>query len=136
MKTATDLIRDYKGLLDEGVLSQGEYDFLKNKLMEQGDAKYDVGGLNIWEKEKVQPDGTAAASSAGSIIAVIIMVIIIAAMIAGCSWLFSDSGGSSPTYETYYEDDNGNGKLDKGEFNWTTDGDGQIVDIDFDGNNF
>ena len=43
---------------------------------------------------------------------------------------------SSPDYETTYQDDNGNGTLDPGEWNYTVDEDGNVVDIDDDGSNF
>ena len=37
---------------------------------------------------------------------------------------------------TYYQDDNGNGQLDRGEWNYTEDEDGNVVDVDDDLSNY
>lgn len=75
---------------------------------------------------------------AGSIIAlVVVLAIIVGICLLGfkaCTWLFSDD--DSDDYVTYYQDDNGNGELDQGEWNYTEDEDGNVVDIDDDLSNF
>ena len=75
---------------------------------------------------------------AGSIIIlVVVFAIIIGILLLGfkaCSWLLSDD--TSDDYTTYYQDDNGNGQLDQGEWNYTEDEDGNVVDIDDDLSNF
>lgn len=46
------------------------------------------------------------------------------------------SPDNSSDYTTYYNDENGNGQLDRGEGNYTVDEDGNVVDWDEDNNNF
>ena len=65
----------------------------------------------------------------------VIVILILFGIIKFGIWLFSDID-SGPDYTTYYNDENGNGKLDRGEGNYTTDEDGNVVDWDEDNNNW
>lgn len=88
-----------------------------------------IGGIDILGKDNPR---------VGNIerwITIVFYICIFAIIMMGCVNFFSDID-SGPDYETYYIDDNGNGKLDRGEGNYTTDEDGNVVDWDEDGNNF
>lgn len=71
---------------------------------------------------------------------IIVVVFIVLLICAGFlvfqlgSCMLSSSDDSE--YTTHYQDDNGNGKLDQGEWNYTVDDNGDIVDIDDDLSNF
>ena len=172
MKTTAELLKEYKGLHDEGVLSDNEFETLKKQLLAKGNQEYqeksDIEKHNTFTNKSsdnnrvisavsvcstssnnsqmntssVQSANTNAAASTSNVDAgtwgcLIVVVAIIVIMLMGCSSILSDSfGSSSGDYETYYQDDNGNGKLDKGEWNWTEDSDGNVVDIDNDGSNW
>ena len=66
---------------------------------------------------------------------IVLIVLMIGMIFIGCHNFFSDID-DGPDYETHYIDENGNGKLDQGEDNYTQDEDGNIVDIDDDHSNF
>jgi hypothetical protein len=172
MKTTAELLKEYKSLYDEGVLSDGEFESLKKQLLAKGNQKYqeksDIEKRNAITNKSSDNNRVISAVSVGSSASnnsqmntssspstntnaapstsnvdagtwgcLIVVIAIIVIMLMGCSSLLSDSGGSSSgDYETYYQDDNGNGKLDRGEWNWTEDSDGNVVDIDNDGSNF
>lgn len=142
MKTTTDLIQDYKILFDEGALTESEFSYLKNQLLKGGDHQYeDDSDVHQTTKEKnlairQKKADTVSSGIAKGIAAVIIGGILLLGIIIGkviIEVLFFDDSGD---YVTYYEDDNGDGTLDPGEWNYTEDPDGNIVDIDDDGNNF
>lgn len=143
MKTTTSLIQEYKGLYDEGTLTLDEYNYLKKHLLDLGDAQFEEEG-NILEasrqrvdNEKKEEKKRKLSTIGGVIVGIIFVVSILSLLIMGfkgCAAFFSDDDLGD--YETYYEDDNGNGKLDNGEWNYTVDEDGNVVDIDDDLSNF
>ena len=60
------------------------------------------------------------------------LVVLGYSIFGGCG----DSSSSDDDYTTYYIDDNDNGKLDRGESNYTEDPDGNVVDWDEDLSNY
>ncbi len=164
MKTTAELLKEYKDLHDCGALSDEEFAELKKQLLAKGNQEYqektDISKPNAGtpgNKVKKEPafekpsSDTSGASNnpannrtntqtgvdAGTWGCLIAILAIVVFIFIGCSSMLSDSGGSSSMeYETYYQDDNGNGQLDRGEWNWTQDSDGNVVDIDNDGSNW
>lgn len=145
MRSTTGIIQEYKTLFDEGALTSDEYNFLKNALLKQGDRQFEEGD-DIFvasrqkirakkkdERRRVLSDLASKAITIAVIAGIIILCIII---FKGCVGFISDLGSDTPDYETYYQDDNGNGQLDQGEWNYTVDEGGNIVDIDDDLSNF
>lgn len=132
MKT-TELISNYKKLYDVGTITSDEYSYLKKHLLDMGNRELDDSGdilLTSGGKDKLNKTNNKIK------IAVFIVIAILVAALVGCVNFIKSSTSSGPDYETYYQDDNDNGKLDKGEWNWTQDEDGNVVDIDNDGSNF
>ena len=136
MKTS-ELLKEYKQLFDSGAITEEEFAFIKKELMDQGDKEH----LSLSEeKEKADSEREKKKTERGEkgvlIGCAIIMIVIVVFVLKGCVWLFSDLGSENGNYTTYYQDDNGNGKLDQGEWNYTEDDDGNVVDVDDDGSNW
>ena len=143
MKSTTDLIQEYKELFDEGVLTLDEYNYLKKHLLDLGDFEFQEEE-NILDKSSRRIDEEYRSikkvernemmGCIGAIACFVLLIIFAVFIFRGCVDYLGDT--DSPDYETYYEDDNGNGELDPGEWNYTVDEDGDVVDIDNDLNNF
>lgn len=133
MKTATDVLQDYKKLYDEGALTDSEYTYLKKHLLDMGNRQLeDLGGYDLTTGEKRRE----LKSNVTEKIILGVILVVFALIIVGCVNFIRDASSSTPDYTTYYDDENGNGEFDKGEWNWTEDEDGNVVDIDNDGSNF
>ncbi len=140
MKTTTDLIREYNILHNQEIITDEEHNYLKKHLLDLGDAKFaeegdvlDASLQNVAKARKQDAKDTFSKAIGVLIIGAIIIAIIIG--FTSCvGYLFG--GSSGPSYETTYQDDNGNGQLDQGEWNYTTDDHGNVVDVDDDLNNF
>lgn len=103
MKSLSELLQEYKELLDQGVITQEEYDLMKNKLLANGVKQYKDADEEARDKakkseenkekaEKVVTTGLAAiyvaikgatALAQFAIIATPIMLIVLALLMAG-----------------------------------------------------
>ena len=133
MKTATEILQDYKRLYDQGALTDPEYSYMKKHLLSMGNRQFEDDKkfkMTSAQNKREAKSNIIMKVVVGIIIAVVVFVVV------GCFDFVHNAVDSGPDYNTYYQDENGNGEFDKGEWNWTEDEDGNVVDIDNDGSNF
>lgn len=130
MKTTVDILKEYKALLDEGTITEDEFNRLKSELITKGNFQYKEKNDNVATTAKTnatsnQPkpvnqasksarsyEATEKAVQIGCLLIVIIAVVL---FFKGCAWLLSDNDdpGASLDYGPNYYYDSGTHQVER-----------------------